>query len=124
MDESGGPRRVVLSPAARNDIRETLIWSQEQFGKRAAARYRELLKQALRDIAADPERPGSQERRDLASGVRTYHLLLSRDRARGNLGAVKKPRHFLVYRSRGNNVLEIIRVLHDARDLVRHLAEE
>jgi toxin ParE1/3/4 len=98
--------------------------SQERFGERAAARYRDLLKQALRDIAADPERPGSKERPDLARGVRTYHLFFSRDRARGDLGVVKKPRHFLVYRRRGEAVIDVVRVLHDARDLERHLPEE
>lgn len=124
MPESGRPLRIVLAPAARSDIREALMCSQERFGERAAARYRDLLKQALRDIAADPERPGSKERPDLARGVRTYHLFFSRDRARGDLGVVKKPRHFLVYRRRGEAVIDVVRVLHDARDLERHLPEE
>jgi toxin ParE1/3/4 len=75
-----------------------LVWSHERFGERAAARYQDLLKQALRDIAADPERPGSRERPELARGVRTFHLSLSRGRARGEFGIVRKPRHFLVYR--------------------------
>ena len=52
--------RVVLSAAARADIRDVLIWSRDKFGERAAARYRDLLKQAIRDIAADPERSGSR----------------------------------------------------------------
>lgn len=116
--------RVVVAPLARSDIREALIWSQERFGESAAARYRALLKQALRDIAADPERPGSKERPDLARGIRTYHLFFSRDRARSDLGIVKKPRHFLVYRRRGEDVIDVVRVLHDARDLERHLPEE
>lgn len=96
------------------------MWSQERFGERAAARYRDLLKQALRDIASDPERSGSRERPDLARGVRTYHLFFSRDRARRDLGVVKKPRHFLVYRRRSEAVIDVVRVLHEARDLERH----
>lgn len=123
MPESGRPLRIVLAPSAQRDIREALIWSQERFGARAAARYRDLLKQAIRDIAADPERPGSQERRNLARGVRTYHLFFSRDRARSDLGIVRTPRHFLVYRRRGEAVIDVVRVLHDARDLDRHLPE-
>jgi hypothetical protein len=40
-----------------------------------------LLKQALMDIGADPERPGSKERPDiLVRGARTYHLEFSRNR--------------------------------------------
>lgn len=120
MPEHGGLLPVVLSPTARNDIRETLTWTQERFGQRAAARYRDLLKQAISDIATDPERPGSQARPELARGIRTYHLSFSRGRARGALGVVGKPRHFLVYRQRGSSV-DVIRVLHDARDLERHL---
>lgn len=124
MPESGRRLRIVLSPSARSDIREALLWSQERFGERTAARYRDLLKQALRDIAANPERPGSRERAELARGIRTYHLFFSRDRARSDLGIVKNPRHFLVYRRRGEDVIDIVRVLHDARDLERHLPED
>jgi toxin ParE1/3/4 len=116
--------RIVLAPAAQSDIREVLIWSQDRFGERAAARYRDLLKQAIRDIAADSERPGSQDRRELAPGVRTYHLFFSRDRASTELGTVKKPRHFLVYRRRGEAVIDVVRVLHDSRELERHLPED
>jgi toxin ParE1/3/4 len=123
VPEPGGRLRIVLAPAARSDIREALVWSQERFGERAATRYRDLLKQGLRDVAADPKRPGSKERPDLARGVRTYHLCFSRDRARSDSGVVKKPRHFLVYRRRGD-VIDVVRVLHDARDLGRHLPEE
>lgn len=124
MSESGGRVRIVVTPLARSDIREALIWSQERFGESATARYRALLKQALRDITADPDRPGSMERPDLARGIRTYHLFVSRDRARGDLGVVKKPRHFLVYRRRGEILIDVVRVLHDARDLELHLPEE
>lgn len=124
MPESGRRLRIVLSPSARSDIREALLWSQERFGERTAARYRDLLKQALRDIAADPERPGSRERAELVRGIRTYHLFFTRDRARSDLGIVKNPRHFLVYRRRGEDVIDIVRVLHDARDLERHLPKD
>jgi toxin ParE1/3/4 len=115
--------RVILAPAAQRDIRAALEWSEERFGRRAAARYRALLKQALRDIAAEPERPGSTERTELTEGARTYHLRFSRDRVRG-AETVKEPRHFLVYRTRKDGVIEVARVLHDARNLERHLPEE
>jgi toxin ParE1/3/4 len=114
--------RIVLAPATWSDIREALAWSQERFGERAAARYAALLRQALRDIAADPERTGSKARPELARGIRTYHLFFSRNRVRGT-GVVKTPRHFLVYRQRGDDLIEVVRVLHDARDLERHLPE-
>jgi len=115
--------RIVLASAARRDIRQALKRSEEKFGTRAAHRYRVLLKQALRDVAADPERPGSLERPELSKGARTYHLRFSRDRACPS-GAVTNPRHFLLYRRGDEGALEVARVLHDACDLERHLSED
>ncbi|WP_217897085.1 type II toxin-antitoxin system RelE/ParE family toxin [Granulicella rosea] len=113
--------RPTLSPAARADIRQILTWSREKFGQAAGARYGELLIQAFHDIAEDPERPGSQARPELAvRGVRTYHLSLSRSRVAGD--RVKAPRHFVLYRYRPGSI-EIGRILHDSRDLARHLPE-
>jgi toxin ParE1/3/4 len=122
------PRRrrqstVVLSRIALADIREALKWSEQTFGRRAAARYRALLKQAIRDIATDPERPGSKERPELSRGARTYHLRFSRERARAS-GSVRTPRHFLLYRRRDDGAIEVARVLHDVRDLERHLPDD
>jgi toxin ParE1/3/4 len=115
--------RSSLAPAARQDIRDALRWSEQRFGESAAARYRALIKQAVRDIGADPERPDSKERPELMiKGARTYHLEFSRGRVSGS--KVKEPRHFLLYRRRGDGVIEVARTLHDGRDLWRHLPEE
>jgi toxin ParE1/3/4 len=104
--------RPSLSLAARQDIREILRWSERNFGEAAAARYRALVKQAIRDIGADPERPGSKERPELMiKGARTYHLSFSQGRVSG--GRVKEPRHFLLYRRRHDDVIEVARILHD-----------
>lgn len=108
---------AVLAPEAQRDIHEALKWSAQKFGERAALRYRALLKQAIRDIEADPERPGSQERPELAKGARVYHLRFSRDRAKSREGVVHSPRHFLLYRTRSGSHIDVARVLHDARDL-------
>jgi toxin ParE1/3/4 len=112
-----------LAPAARQDIREALRWSRQHFGETAASRYRALIKQAVHDIGADPERPGSKERPEIMiQGARTYHLEFSRSRVSGS--RVKEPRHFLLYRRREDGVIEVARILHDGRDLQRHLPEE
>ncbi|MFN0105081.1 MAG: hypothetical protein ACKV2U_23725 [Bryobacteraceae bacterium] len=47
MPDSAAARRIVLSPAARTDIREALQWGREWFGERAVGRYRVPLKQAF-----------------------------------------------------------------------------
>ena len=57
----------------------------------------------------------------MIEGARAYHLEFSRGRVKGQ--GVKAPRHFLLYR-RYERVIEVGRVIHDARDLTRHLPEE
>ena len=61
----GGRRKAVLSLQARSDLREILTWSQAKFGRDAALRYEDLIIQALRDIEADMERPGSQDKSEV-----------------------------------------------------------
>ena len=115
-------KRPTLSPAARRDVRSILEWSKDKFGLEAAARYRALLIQVLRDETEEPERIGSKERPDiLAPGVRTYHFMFSRDHVQGE--RVKAPRHFVLYRHRSGGEVEIARILHDSRDLARHLPD-
>jgi toxin ParE1/3/4 len=116
------PFEVRVSQEARRDIRAILNWSEREFGKTAAVRYETLLTQALRDIGDDPERPGSRERPEIMiEGARTYHLEFSRGGKKGQ--GVKAPRHFLLYRRRDKRVIEVGRVIHDSRDLTRHLPQ-
>jgi toxin ParE1/3/4 len=116
------PVAATLTPAARQDIRDISRWSELKFGKEAATRYRALLSRALRDLEADPARPGSKERPELmVPGARTYHLSFSRSRA--ERPGVKRPRHFILYRSTRRGFIEIARILHDSSDLNRHLPE-
>ena len=115
-------RKVRLAQLAQLDVKAILKWSEEEFGAAAALRYKTLIRQAIVDIGHDPERPGSAERSEMRlAGVRTYHLSFSRSRVNGP--SVKDPRHFLAYRIGKDGVVEIARVIHDSRDLRRHLAE-
>jgi toxin ParE1/3/4 len=112
---------VVLSPAARQDIRDLLLWSLDRFGADSAERYRKLLIQALRDLEADPMRTGSRTYPELHKDARIYFLASSRTSVGGQ--RVKAPRHFILYRIRPGG-LEVGRILHDSRDLSRHLPAE
>jgi toxin ParE1/3/4 len=108
---------------ARRDIATIVKRSLQEFGEAASLRYSALIRQALLDIEADPERPGSRECPDIMiDGARTYHLEFSRSRVSGS--RVKDPRHFLLYRRRKDGVIEVARILHDSRDLQRHLPAE
>lgn len=111
---------IRLSAAARTDIIDLLIHTERTFGTIARVRYEALLMQAIRDIAADPFRPGSAARPELGAGVLSYHLRFSRDRARTSAGGVAKPRHRLIYRLVRPDVIGIGRVLHDAMEPQRH----
>ncbi len=112
--------RYRLAEAAQVDIVEILAWTDAQFGEAARQRYESLIVAALRDVANQPDRPGSLARPELGAGVRTWHLRLSRAHMRTDLGSVRRPRHFLVYRLDPGMVV-VGRVLHDAMELSRHL---
>lgn len=112
-----------LSAAAQTDLIDILAWTDANFGASARVRYEALLVTALRDLASQPKRPGSRERPELGPGVRSWHLRLSRERARTNTGIVRQPRHFLIYRIE-SDVIVVGRVLHDAMELARHLDED
>ncbi len=95
-----------------------LKWSREHFGEDAAGRYEALLLQAFRDLLADPTRLGARQRDELGPGTWVYHLASSREAVMGP--RVGQPRHIIVYRIQ-LDVLQVLRVLHDSRDLVRHV---
>lgn len=112
--------RYRISNSAQSDILDILGWSHEQFGEIARLRYEALIIAALRDIAMQPDRPGSIERPELGPGVRSWHLRMSRGRAHTEIGTVRQPRHFLIYRLE-TDVVVIGRVLHEAMELARHM---
>ena len=112
------PFRPSYLPAFRRDIQEVAAWTEHHFGDLAADRYGLLIRQALRDVLEYPTRPGAKARPDLAPHAYTYHLMFSRERVAGD--RVKAPRHFVLYRHVDEKV-EFARLLHDSRDLARHI---
>jgi len=113
-----------LSAAAEEDIIQLLAYTQDRFGEIARRRYEALLVAGLKDIASDPERPGSVARPELGLAVRSYHLRHSRGRARTQDGLVRQPRHFLLYRAARPDLIGVGRVLHDAMEIERHLPSQ
>lgn len=116
--------RFFIAPVAKQDIEAVLRWTLEQWGEQASVRYEALLVRAIIDIATDPDLPGSSRRPEIASSARTYHLTHSRNRVAAHVGRVKRPRHFLLYRTRPDGIVEIGRVLHESMDLGKHLPDE
>lgn len=110
--------RYRISHAARSDIINILAWTQDQLGKQARQRYERPIAAAIRDNASAPTRLGSRERPELGDGVRSWHLRGGGKRSTGD--AVRRPRHFIVYRI-DNDTVVIGRILHDAMELRRHV---
>ncbi len=78
-------------------------------------RYADLIARTLADIRISPVGTGNHERPDLGEGIHARHL-----KASEKGGEVNDPRHIVFYRVDGNNV-QVLRVLHEARDLPSHL---
>ena len=113
-----------LSDAAQSDIIEILGWTHATFGAAARKRYEKLLATALRDVAVDPLRAGTNIRAELGEDVRSYHLRYSRERAKSETGLVKNPRHLLLYRALRSGLVGVGRVLHDSMEIERHLPDD
>ena len=110
---------VRLTAAAEADFEEILRWTVDPFGEAQARIYAETISAALNDLAAGPTIVGARERDDILKGVFTLHV------ARKG----RKGRHFVLFRvgrAPDREVIEVLRLLHDAMDLQRHLptAEE
>ena len=103
--------RVRLGAAAEVDFANILKWTTENFGARQSRVNRDILVQAIGELAEGPHVAGSKARDEIMAGLRTLHVA-RRDR-RGS--------HFLMYRAAPNSTVEIVRILHDRMDLGRHL---
>ena len=105
---------VRLTAAVEADFEEILRWTVDQFGEAQARIYAGTVSAALTDLAAGPTVIGAKKRDDILKGIFTLHV------ARKG----RKGRHFVMYRvgkAPDSDVIEVLRLLHDAMDLQRHL---
>lgn len=105
---------VRLVSAAEADFGQILRWTTGEFGARQAQTYARTLSLAVEALSQGPAVPGAMPRDDIAPGLRALHV------ARGG----RKGRHIVFFRVRDNDesaVIEVLRILHDAMDLPRHL---
>jgi toxin ParE1/3/4 len=103
---------VRPSHGADRDYAQILQWTARTFGARQARTYETTLLQALRALRSGPDIAGVKHRDDLGLGVRTLHV------ARNG----RKGRHFVVFRIGGEQIIDVLRLLHDSMDLVSHLS--
>jgi toxin ParE1/3/4 len=110
--------RYRLSRFAEADLARILSTSEKRWGLEARRRYSAMLVAAMRNLAADPEGPGTRERSELAPGIRSFHL--RRARVDDPKTKVRRPMHVLYYRALAPNLIEIVRVLHERMEPSRH----
>lgn len=103
--------RIRLGAAAEVDFANILKWTTETFGPRQSRVYRDVLVQAIGELADGPDVVDSRARDEIMSGLRTLHVA-----RRGRRGS-----HFLMYRAAPDSTIEIVRILHDRMDLQRHI---
>lgn len=108
---------VELTEAAERDLREIVRWTAGRFGREQARTYLAILRRTFRVLATGPAVPGARARADLGDQLYTLHA------ARGG----PRARHLIVFRvtpREGDGLVEVLRILHDAMDLARHLSPE
>jgi len=105
---------VRISSSAQHDFDNIVAWTAEHFGIRQASTYAATLSLAIAALMRGPQQTGVRQRDDILHGAMTFHVA-----RRGRRG-----RHFIVVRVMGNRprpTIEILRILHDAMDLPRHV---
>lgn len=114
MSAEDGRWQVRLTDAAEADFRDIVQWTVQQFGAAQARTYAATLSAALEALSEGPDVLGVIPRDEIAKGICTLHV------ARGG----RRGRHFVMFRARRvqqGQVIEVLRLLHDAMDLPRHL---
>jgi toxin ParE1/3/4 len=106
--------QVILSGEAEKDFARILTYTGDTFGPRQAEIYETTLLSAIALLGTDPEILGSVARDELRPGIRSLHV--ARNGRRG--------RHVIMYRAKPEQVIEIVRILHDAMDFARHIPPE
>lgn len=114
--------KTVVSEAARQDIVHALANSRKSFGYQAQRRYRNLIQQAILDLAESPQRLGAKERHELGAHIFSYHISRSHHSRQSPEAGVKNPRHVFFYTIDHERVV-FLRLLHDSMDFSRHLPE-
>ncbi|MGP4958421.1 type II toxin-antitoxin system RelE/ParE family toxin [Pseudomonas helleri] len=114
-----------MSPQACVDIADTLRFTEVRLGQSVRNRYQGLLQTTLHSIAEQPTLPGSKKRDELSPGLRSLHL--SFNVLHMTDGRMIRPRHIVFYRTGRDQIIEILRVLHDAMEVAQclsHLHQE
>jgi toxin ParE1/3/4 len=110
-------RKLLVAPRAQRDIDAALHDSAERHGLNAARRYRRLIYLTIQSLHEHPDRPAA---RSVGDGDLRLYALRTAARQLGLREPVRAPSHLVVFRF-DDQIVRIVRVLHEAMDLPRHL---
>jgi toxin ParE1/3/4 len=102
---------VRLARQAEQDYTEILRWTARNFGPHQAQIYAETLGLAISALHEGPDVLGARARDEIEPGIRMLHV------ARNG----RKGRHLVVFRVGANQLIDVLRLLHDSMDLARYL---
>lgn len=114
MEQRNSVLTLALSARASEDYRGIIRWSVEQFGSAQGRAYASVINATLEDLLAGRGTIEGRARPDIAAGIFSIHV------ARHG----RKGRHFVIFRlvpRQASQRIEVLRILHDAMDLPRHL---
>ena len=106
-----------ISAAAEVDIENILEYSFTTFGAEAALRYENLLKVSISTLQQGVNQPGISP---TLRGLSKFPISMCKKEAQLDGVGVSSPRHLIFFRM-SDQVLEIVRILHDSMDFERHL---
>jgi toxin ParE1/3/4 len=112
--------RFRLARPAQIDLANILATSAERWGIEGRRRYAAVLADAMRQVAAEPDGPLTKRRPELRSSIRSFHVRHAR---RSDGATIRRPVHVLYYRVAEEGLIEIIRVLHEKMEPIRHLGK-
>ncbi|NIF29169.1 type II toxin-antitoxin system RelE/ParE family toxin [Pantoea sp. Tr-811] len=110
---------VRITPQAETDIADTLRLTKVRLGKTITNRYQNLLQVTFQSLAEEPAHINSTIRSELSPGLHSLHLAFNILKLSD--GRVIRPRHIVFYRIGSDQVVEIIRLLHDAMEVAPYL---
>ena len=117
MTVTEGTWSVRLTVAVETDFESIIGWTLEQFGNVPARLYAQVLSSAVEALTVGPDLPGAKARSEIGKHLFTLHVARE-----GNRG-----RHFVLFRvdaAPGRRQIDVLRILHDAMDLQRHVLED
>ena len=104
---------VRLSEAAERDVRDIAVWTHYTFGAAQAERYVDALSLTLDRLLHGPRVPGVRQHAEIDADLFSLRVRIKRRRGP----------HLIFFRVNQREIV-VLRILHDAMDLDRHVAGE